>query len=66
MSLPRCLNCFPAYTKEAPVPTWELLPQGGVTAFIPEQAGLSEFHLHFNINNPLGGVAAGEYNVMVT
>ena len=55
-----------AYPKEAPVPTWELLPSGGLAASIPDQPGLSEFHLHFNINKPLGGVAAGDYNVMVT
>ena len=56
---------FAAFSKDAPTPTWELLAGGGVAASIPAQPGLTEFHLHFNINNALGGVAAGEYNVMV-
>jgi len=49
-----------------PRPTWTLLPGGGLRAVVPDQAGLSEVDLHFNLNKPLPGVQAGDYNQLIT
>ena len=34
-------------------------------ASVPDQEGQTEVHLHFNINKPLPGVTAGDYNIMI-
>ena len=50
---------------DVPDVTWELLPGGGLHAAVPDQTGLSEVDLHFNINKELPGVAAGDYNINI-
>ena len=32
---------------------------------VPDQQGQTQVDLHFNINKPLPGVAAGDYNIMI-
>ena len=32
---------------------------------VPDEQGQTQVDLHFNINKPLPGVAAGDYNIMI-
>ena len=50
---------------DVPTPKWMLKSGGGLKVSVPDVSGISEVHLHFNINKELPGVAAGDYNVMI-
>ena len=48
-----------------PEAIWEIMEDGGLRAIVPNVDGLSEVDLHFNINKPLSGVSAGDYNIII-
>ena len=41
------------------------MESGGLRAKVPDVVGMSQVHLHFNINKELPGVAAGDFNIMI-
>jgi hypothetical protein len=60
------ISVLVAACAEVPTPVFELLPGGGLRVTVADQPGQSEVDLHFNLNVPLPGVTAGEYNVIMT
>ena len=60
-----CLIVLVKGEPEVPEAEWEIMENGGLRAKVPNIEGLSEVDLHFNINKPLSGVSAGDYNVII-
>ncbi|CAH1786670.1 unnamed protein product [Owenia fusiformis] len=58
--------CQPESYFTVPTATWTRTSSGGLRFSIPDSDGISLVGLHYNINQPLAGVAAGEWNVDIT